>query len=67
MSEQWTRENCPQCGEDNWVCLGDLSDLTGVDVDGIECRSCGHEWLFEGMEDCVSLEDANLERGREKP
>jgi len=35
MSEQWTRENCPACGADNWVCLGDLS---GADVDGIECR-----------------------------
>ena len=76
MSEAWYKEWCPKCDTVNWICNGDESDLSGVDIDGYKCRKCGHiEYLnddeiykfdaeFGGWE---SIEDCNWELGKEKP
>jgi transcription elongation factor Elf1 len=44
MSETWYKDYCPKCNAMNWVCNGDVSDLSGIDVDGIKCWKCGWQW-----------------------
>lgn len=58
------REDCPACGSANYYDAGDPDDLTGVDVEGLRCWSCSHEWLTEGSEEFTSIEDANIEDGK---
>lgn len=47
MGIQLLDEECPQCGEMNWVYNGDTADLTGVDVEAIRCWACRHEFLID--------------------
>jgi transcription elongation factor Elf1 len=37
----WYESNCPECGKQNWVCDGDPSDLSGMDIEGLKCWNCG--------------------------
>ena len=76
MSEAWYKEYCPKCETVNWVCNGDESNLSGVDLDGYKCRKCGHieffgdEGLYEFKAECgvwESIEDCNWELGEERP
>lgn len=63
MAESWYKEYCPKCDTVNWVCNGDESDLSGVDIDGYQCRKCGHiESLGEEI-----VEPSNWELGLENP
>ncbi len=76
MAETWYKESCPECGTINWICNGDESDLSGVDVDGYKCRKCGYIHYF-GDEDMYkfdaecgdweSKEDCNWNLGLETP
>ena len=75
MSEAWYKEYCPKCETVNWICNGDESDLSGVDLDGYKCRKCGHIELFGDIEDIKMLgawdwdniEDCNWKLGLEIP
>lgn len=44
--DTWINEICPKCKEVNWICLGDLSDLTVADIDAAECWKCFHVWFL---------------------
>lgn len=59
------KEHCPKCNKTNYYDVGDAEDITGVDVEGLRCWFCGTEWLTEGSEDFTTLENANIEDGRE--
>ncbi len=68
MSDTWTKECCAKCKSINWICLGDLSDITGEDFRGFKCFKCGEEQKYNdcdlGEEDLEGLDYAN---GLEKP
>ena len=51
MTESWYKEDCKGCGALNWVCNGDESDMSGVDVDGFKCRKCGVITSFDEYDD----------------
>ncbi len=38
--ETWLRIFCPHCDKPNWVCEGNVEDLTGMDPDGFTCWKC---------------------------
>ncbi len=56
-------ENCNGCGLKIGVDLGDLQDVTGVDIDGMECPQCGIVVYQEGFDirDCFG--EPNVEVG----
>ncbi len=68
MAETIIKECCPKCDTVNFVNNGNTEDITGIDIDGIECYSCGHEWLFPGLEDImeIGVDCANIEKGKRK-
>lgn len=68
MAETIIKEWCPKCDTVNFVNNGDMEDISGIDIDGIECYSCGHEWLFPGQEDVVGIGAgwSNIEKGIRK-
>lgn len=64
MIEQWLSDNCPKCGEKNFVNNGDPDDMTICDIDGIKCWNCRHEWLMEPIIDPdLRIENAHIEDG----
>lgn len=68
MTDTWYKEWCPHCETHNWICNGDETDLSGVDVEGIKCRKCGKIFpLGEMPYDVDELEDINWEEGLENP
>jgi len=76
MSEAWYKEYCPKCKTHNWVCNGDETDLSGIDVEGIKCRECGHIWFLDDEEiwedikeftDIEKVEDCFWKLGLETP
>ena len=72
MAEAWYKEWCPKCETHNWICNGDESDISGVDVEAIKCRKCDHIF-FLGDVDVTEIkmqileEDVNWELGLETP
>jgi len=76
MADSWYKEWCPKCDAVNWICNGDESDLTAIDVEGVKCHKCGHIWYL-GDEDLYEfdaemgcwegVEDCNWELGLETP
>ncbi len=76
MGETWYKEFCPKCDTYNWICDGDPTDLSGMDVEGLKCRKCSHIWYLGGEENYKdwaeisgweSVEDCNWEEGLENP
>ena len=73
MTESWYKEICPNCKTINWVCNGDETDITAIDIDGFKCRECGIIKYFGDFEEDAdifgfkSLEDTNWELGLENP
>ncbi len=75
MADSWYKEWCPHCNAHNWICNGDETDLSGMDVEGIKCRECGKIFMLgdtdvdEFLEDFQyeKLEDINWEDGLETP
>lgn len=77
----WEEEYCEECGAENWVDLGDLSDLTVSDVEGFKCHKCGHKQMLSNLEEdweCLNdwycadsfeelLKMINYDNGRAKP
>jgi len=72
--ETWHRYSCPKCKKNNWICDGDVTDLTKADTDAIKCWSCGHDywitedpdWLQIAYGEDAKPEDASTE-SKEKP
>lgn len=60
MVEMWMSDHCPKCRSRNFVCNGDPSDMTVMDVTGIQCWGCGHQWSLDEDSD----EHCYFERGR---
>lgn len=46
--ESWYKDICPSCKEILWWSNGDESDLTGFDVETIECWNCKTRWDIDG-------------------
>jgi hypothetical protein len=38
--DTWHRFKCDGCSAENWVCEGDINDLTTIDYDGFACWKC---------------------------
>lgn len=66
--ETWLKIRCPKCSAVNWVCNGDVSDLTGCDVVGVSCHACQHRFLLidDNDEDMDDDED-DYEEGLPSP
>lgn len=41
--ETWLRIFCPHCDRPNWVCEGNVEDLTGISPEGFVCWKCSSE------------------------
>ena len=52
-AETWYRTWCPYCDVGNWHCNGNESDLSGVDVEAIKCRSCGTVYRLGPIDDIM--------------
>lgn len=63
MAIFYASENCPECQTLNYMYLGDPSDQTVADIEGLECWKCGHQWLVEGADDFTTLEEAIIDKG----
>lgn len=53
--ETWYKTWCPDCNAVNWVCNGDMSDMTAVDVTGVSCWKCKNQYPLDDEtddEDC---------------
>tara|TARA_Y100000310_G_scaffold345494_1_gene465632 strand:- start:5246 stop:5470 length:225 start_codon:yes stop_codon:yes gene_type:complete len=61
MGTEWLNEVCPDCDKDNWVNLGDMSDLTAPDVDGCICWNCGFEIYFAGAKEYYQVLNQDIE------
>lgn len=53
--ETWIKIRCPSCKIANWVCQGDLEDLTVPDVTGVQCHGCNTK--FKLVDDDFMEED----------
>ena len=42
--ETWIKTRCDKCKKPNWICEGNMQDLTIPDKEAIECWSCGNKW-----------------------
>jgi len=47
----WIEDNCPKCAASNFVYNGDPADMTGIEVEGIRCWKCAHDWRLDGFEE----------------
>ena len=59
--ETWGKVWCPACNVPNWICQGDLSDLTVCDVIGICCHACEHKFRLDQDEDDGDIEDDEID------
>ena len=57
MSVNYVQENCSHCTKVNLIYLGDLSDLTGFDVEAFQCWNCGTKQGVGDQEIGVPIED----------
>lgn len=67
--ELWYKDNCPSCRIANWCLIPSGSNESDLDIHGIKCRKCGHEWLIYGLEDiCENIvETPNIVSGQGSP
>jgi len=64
VMETWHKMWCDKCGVLNWVCDGDITDMTRPDIDGFICYKCKTSYAF--VENDPGFLD-NYEIGREEP
>ncbi len=53
--EVWFKLWCPKCETANWLCDGDPSDCTGVDIEACTCHNCKHSWWLCDEEERLYL------------
>lgn len=46
--ETWQRINCPACKAVNWICQGDLGDMTYFNSDELQCWKCKKIYNYDG-------------------
>jgi hypothetical protein len=63
--DTWYKIWCDDCQTVNWVCDGDISDMTQLDIDGFVCRKCRKLHIFD-LEWAPSLDAENYEIGLEQ-
>lgn len=71
----WYKIRCPNCKASNWLNNGDISDLTSLDVEGLECWSCKQKRkldenfneLDDYEEDHWYGDNTNYEKGLQTP
>lgn len=81
FEEMWGKLWCPAKGCDavNWICHGDLDDVTDVDVEAVVCWRCKNKFLRVDRESLMDMYGDELkenqtledyifaEQGRETP
>ena len=65
--ETYYEAQCPYCYAWNWVCDGDTSDSTLVDIEAIQCWKCDKKFWMYDSEDVGDIKDAACEMGRRQP
>ena len=75
--ESWVKTHCEKCEKANWVCDGNMQDLTVADTEAIECWNCGNKWwrdpdyasmMYENEdEDAEDRLNEYAEKGRKSP
>lgn len=70
MSDTWTRERCPHCNAQNWINHGDVSDITGLDIEACKCWECEKKFLLGDPDETkdvhfFDIEECCGEEGRE--
>ncbi len=65
--ETWCKNWCPFCQAVNWVCLGDLSDITQPDIDAIQCHKCEKKWTLHDAASEMNMDECWCEKGQEQP
>ena len=76
--ETWHKVTCEECNTKNWLYDGNVSDLSGVDIDGFRCRKCGNVEVFDEelvktihgdtpIEEIIEKYSVNIVDGLEKP
>lgn len=58
--DTYVKNHCSKCKKHYYVSLGNLSDMTGVDVEGGICPYCGFGDLFDEIDHDW---EPNLEKG----
>ena len=66
--ETWIKTHCNKCKKANWICEGNMQDLTVPDTEAIECWNCGHKWWRDpdNVEDMHDDPDQELDDYAEK-
>ena len=64
--ETWQKTWCPSCNVPNWICQGNMSDLTVQDVMGVCCHSCNHEFIL-CEDEFIDPSEVDYEDGRAAP
>lgn len=68
--ETWYKIWCDKCNTVNWICDGNVSDLTQPDIEGFICRQCkvAHSFSDQTMiEMGIGIDPEYFEIGKEKP
>jgi hypothetical protein len=66
MAKIWYEVGCPDCDKINWVCDGDPTSLSGMDIEGLKCWNCGA--VFDiGTETLLGDDEVCPEDGQEYP
>ena len=68
-SVTWVSVRCPYCGTGNWVCLGNLTDITAPDGPSLlRCYACHKAfWMTAPVDDDAEGLDMDIMDGKEKP
>ncbi len=45
--ETWYKTWCPACQTPNWFCVGDLTDMTGPDLEACRCFMCDTVYMLD--------------------
>lgn len=65
QAETWCKIWCEGCNTPNWLCVGNIDDLTKPDLEGFECFGCGKRHEF--FDDYPASDEIAYEVGLEKP
>lgn len=62
MPDNWNCHDCPSCGAENWVCLGDPLDVTRPDPDpATRCHACQTPWIDPERREYLEADAVELE------
>jgi hypothetical protein len=66
FEETWSKLYCPAkyCTAPNWICLGDLEDITASDIEAVTCWSCKQKFLRVDRETLMDMYGHDLDEGQ---